>query len=273
LGSTGETTKKNTWTTRYETGLIFESIQGSIGADLATTIMGLSASRQDSVDAFIELCEGVCTEDALLGHSSSENHVVNACSSSGKLALVAALESGNGVATQWLLQDPFGNLRINNVSDEEGTSALLAACATEDEQLGLVALRTMFQRWSTEIKFNQCDTVNGWGALHHCAYHGYSESAVLVLEAERLRVQDYPSTSAAALLDHYGQSPLHIAASRGEEQVICALLKYCYSSNHSGVDLDWKDREGQTALDVADSARIRDVIMQHSAHLANAGEC
>ena len=233
--------------------------------------MGLSTSRQESVDAFVDLCERTCTEDELLELSSSENHVINACSSSGKLAIVAALEAGNYVATPWILKNPFKNLRINNASEEEGTTALHAACATKDEHLGLIALRILLEHWSSEIKFNQRDTVNGWGALHHCAYHGHMEAATLVLEAEKLHLKD-EADSAAALLDHYGQSPLHVAAAQGKEQVVFVLLKFCYSNVHSGSDLHWKDREGHTALDVADSSPIRDMILKHEAKLSFTGE-
>jgi hypothetical protein len=91
--------------------------------------MGLAASSQSAVDAFVELCDspaGSITElDDLL---TANLHVLNAPSSSGKLALVTALDAGNEDTAHWLLTDPYDNLRINNCG-EDGRTALMSCCA------------------------------------------------------------------------------------------------------------------------------------------------
>ena len=91
--------------------------------------MGIASSSQTAVDTFVELCEspaGTITElEDLL---AANLHVLNAPSSSGKLALVAALDAGNENTVQWILTDPHNNLRINNCGDD-GRTALMACCA------------------------------------------------------------------------------------------------------------------------------------------------
>ena len=232
--------------------------------------MGLSSSRLESVDEFVGMCSYGASVEQLMSLASVENYVVNACSTTGSLPLVAAMEVGNEAAVMWLLSDPFANLRINNV-DKHGTSALLSACAAE-ENLGLSAMQLLLEKWSDVLVFNARDEENGWGALHHCAYHGHTKLAEMFIRKERSL--DKPAAEgAAALLDHYKQSPLHVAAATGHEAMVRLLLLECYCaspSRDSRADLHWRDVEGCTALDLADTPQIRDLLLQHEASLLSA---
>jgi hypothetical protein len=225
--------------------------------------MGLTGSRQNreqnAVDDFVKMCSstsavGTTTEDDFLDIFSSECHVVNACSTSGKLALIAALDAGNETAVHWILSDPFVNLRINNRSEEEGRTALMAACAAS-RSLGVAALHTILSKWGNCLKYTEQDDVNHWSALHYCAYHGHVEAATMLLNAE----EEYTPAAEpglASLLDHYGQSPLHIAASRGHVDVLQLLLTVCYSGRNARagtVGVRSRDQEGYSAIDLADS--------------------
>jgi len=260
--------------------------------------MGLNSSRQDSVNTFVALCSDASSaQEQICAAAAAENHVVNASSDAGQLALVAALEAGHSTAALWLISDPFGNLRINNASEVEGTSALLAACSFapptaaaeaaavemnmngKDEYssagAGLLVLRALLDKWGpSKLKFDHCDS-NGWSALHHCAFHGHTEAAELLLSAEAAQAQGGGGGGAAATLDHYGQSPLHVAAARGDASLglLRLLLARCYCSVHSLSDLQWRDKDAQTAEDVAETAEAVQLLQAHALSLAARGEC
>ncbi len=53
--------------------------------------------------------------------------------------------------------------------------------------------------------------------------------------------------------DHAGETPLHIAARRGELSCAQVLL-------HHGARSDIRDRDGQTALDLAREQRKEDLV-------------
>lgn len=245
--------------------------------------MGLAASDLNAVDVFVKICESSNRSDFDLQESVQSNlHVLNACSSRGKLALISALDAGNVNAVEWILSDSYDNLRINNC-DGEGRTALMAACSTPDPELGLNALQIMICKWGKTIKYAEQDEINRWSALHYCAYHDYSDHATMLIQAFREYTPE-SSHGLASLLDYYGQSALHIASSRGHIATLRVLLKTCYSSSDvslSSMNIRSRDFEGFSAIDVADNCQdgtvtvedVRDILLAHEAKISTAGEC
>ena len=246
--------------------------------------MGLGSSSQSAVDAFVELCESPVSTIAELDDLLKANlHVLNAPSSSGKLALVATLDAGNLDTVHWLLTDPYNNLRINNCG-EDGCTALMSCCAAP-APLGAAALTSILHTWGGSLKYAEQDEVNHWSALHYCAYHGATEQAALLLAAEREHVSA-ALPGLASLLDHFGQSALHVAASRGHMGMLRLLLEQCYSGSggRSGeleVGVRGRDLEGFSAVDLADASEdgltsveeVRDLLLAHETRLSVTGEC
>jgi ankyrin repeat protein len=249
--------------------------------------MGLSDSAVDVTNEFILLCESPenCSIDNLINLSCNSPHVLNACSSNGQLALIAAIECYNMDAIKWILSDPYQNLRINNCNEEDGLCALSAAAACSAEyDIGLFALELIIDRWGAKsLLFNQRDKVNGWGTLHYCAYHNHFNAAKhLIIKEKEYRGLIEPG--AASLLDHYGQSCLHVATSRGNADIVQLFLDECFSESDGlagGQDLRTLDRDRQTAFDVAEdaednsitAAEIRDMLIKHEIKMAAKGKC
>lgn len=78
-------------------------------------------------------------------------------------------------------------------------------------------------------------TDDGWTALHFTGRQGFEESTKILLEKKI-----DPNTSGL----RYERTALHYAAEQGHNEVVLALIK-------SGADLTSKDRNGDTALDLA----------------------
>ena len=108
----------------------------------------------------------------------------------------------------------------------------------------------------------------------------------------------------ASLLDHYGQSVLHIAASKGHVHTLQLLLKMCYTthtctdtskcgililpSRAGNVGVRSRDREGFSVIDVAegvegeeegevegrsDAEAVRDILLKHEMLQLGGTEC
>jgi len=248
----------------------------------AICVMGLTASSQNAVDSFVDLCESsTCDLSELEILLAANLHVINAPSSSGKVALVAALDAGNAETVHFLLSDPYTNLRINNCGGD-GRTVLMACCAAS-APLGASAMSAILEAWGSSLKYTEQDEGNRWSALHYCAYSGCVEQAALLLQAEK-SFGPNAQPGLASLLDHYGQSALHIAASRGQVAMLRLLLEQCYSGSEvcaGGVAVRSRDREGFSAVDVADASEdgiadakaVRDLLLAHEARVAGGGEC
>ena len=158
---------------------------------------------------------------------------VNPVAADGRTPLLIAIEEDNLEVVRALLADPAVDV---NLANQKGESPLYAACA--GERVGMVELLLSAQG----IEVNQANET-GETPLYVASYFGFVEVVKALL--------NHPDIDPDKA-DNDLEGPLYWATWEGHVGVVKLLIG-------AGVDLDFRNKNGETAVDVAISRNHTDL--------------
>jgi ankyrin repeat protein len=256
------------------------------------TVSHLAAhfGRLDALRAIVEMCNDVefdlTDKDGrtALHYAASRGHMDEIVTSLEKRGEFEAEDEDEDIwealddsdSSEWSESDSDGQDNVQNDDEWNGTehcvnvlSLLLDTCNhgiinAQDKQ-GLTVFHlasiagdgtivTKLLSDERDIDVNAKD-VYGWTALHMAVFHRCSRVVETLMKCSLVDIN---------IQDQRGQTPLHLAASRGRLKIVKALLE-----NGRNIDLDLKDEEQRTALDLAEEgnhAQVVDILKAEIGH-------
>lgn len=218
-----------------------------MGQSKSSTV--LNKIEQDAINDFIHTAyigDEVALENFLIsgvpintiGYLFSEHSY---CHQEQYSAIMSSIKGGHVSLALFLLNRD--GIHINYKTPTTGINAFMMACS--DSTVSCTGLIDLLQLFINKgIPIDDKDIENGWTALCYAANSNNKMAAEFLIR----------NGADLNILDNFKQSVLHIACYKDNLEVVKILTE-------SGIDIDLLDRDGNTAIDIAESDEVKDFLL------------